>query len=195
MQILGQAVPDPSTLLPLSERLAQQTDRVLFISALLIGMAFCYWVIKYLVKRNDELTAKVELIANEAISTNKEMSKSIDRMAIAIDKNSEFLGHIKAKMLIPSMAIMAFYMAGCAKFSGYTEREFSQDGKISSERVHMRAYTLFDGKAEVAKAKSLQTDKTQSVGIQDTKQESKADVIPNTIKAAGESGFIKPLIP
>lgn len=81
---------------------------------------------------------------------------------------------------------------GCAKFSGVTERQY-QGTNVVSEVTRFRGFTFLDSKANLTKAKSLQTDKTQSVGVDASAQESTGktltdvtgkvmDGLPNVIK-------------
>lgn len=79
-----------------------------------------------------------------------------------------------------SIFLAVMLLPGCAKFSGYAEK-YNAEGRLV-EKTHMRGFTLFDGKAEIAKGKALQTDKTQSVGVQDVKQESTGETVQEIVK-------------
>lgn len=114
------------------------------------------------------------------------------------------LWEIKAeKPKPPGVTVTLFLLAsllilpGCAKFSGYTEREYA--GKdLVKERVHFRGYTFLDSKSALAKAKSLQTAKTQSVGVDASDQESSGKSIVEAIEklpAAIKAATVPPVIP
>lgn len=72
---------------------------------------------------------------------------------------------------------------GCAKFSGSTAREY-QGTNIVSEVTRFRGFTFLDSKANLTKAKSLQTDKTQSVGVDASAQESTGKTVSEVAKEA-----------
>ncbi len=82
--------------------------------------------------------------------------------------------------------------SGCAKFAGYTERkEYDQAGKVKSDEVtRFRGFTFLDSKANLTRAKALQTDKTQSVGVDTSAQESSGKTVSDVVDKLGE-GFIK----
>lgn len=90
------------------------------------------------------------------------------------------------------LIIFLMTTVGCAKFSGVTERQF-EGTNVVSEVTRFRGFTFLDSKANLTKAKSLQTEKTQSVGVDASAQESTGktitdvtgkvmDGLPNVIK-------------
>ncbi len=96
--------------------------------------------------------------------------------------------------LVGVLAVLALVIltSGCAKFSGVTERQF-EGTNVVSEVTRFRGFTFLDSKANLTKAKSLQTEKTQSVGVDASAQESTGktitdvtgkvmDGLPNVIK-------------
>lgn len=90
------------------------------------------------------------------------------------------------------LVLLLITTVGCAKFSGVTERQF-EGTNVVSEVTRFRGFTFLDSKANLTKAKSLQTEKTQSVGVDASAQESTGktitdvtgkvmDGLPNVIK-------------
>lgn len=88
--------------------------------------------------------------------------------------------------LVIIAALLAVIAPGCAKFSGVSERHY-QGTNLVSEVVRFRGYTLFDAKAELAKAKANQTRTTQSVGVDASQQESTGKSVVDAIEKVGEA--------
>ena len=80
-----------------------------------------------------------------------------------------------------SIALMlaVLVLPGCAKFSGYTEKDFPDGTK---EHVHFRGFTLMDGKAKLAQGRSF-LGKTASVGVIDSDLESSGESVVKAIEA------------
>lgn len=78
------------------------------------------------------------------------------------------------------LILLVLSSVGCAKFAGYTERKT----KDVTEITRFRGFTFMDAEASLAKAKALQTDKTQSVGVDTSAQESTGKTISDVAKEA-----------
>ena len=81
------------------------------------------------------------------------------------------------------LILLLMCSVGCAKFSGSTERQY-EGTNVVSEITRFRGFTFLDSKANLTKAKSLQTDKTQSVGVDASAQESTGKTISDVAKEA-----------
>lgn len=94
-----------------AHRLAQESDRVLFIISLIVGLAFTYMVIKYLVKRNDEQQAKFEAMVHESNESRQQLAASMDRMSDNVESNTQLLMIIKSK--VAPVVALALLLVGC----------------------------------------------------------------------------------
>lgn len=99
------------------------------------------------------------------------------------------------KLMIIGLLCLSF--CGCAKFAGYTERkEFDDSGKVKSDEVtRFRGFTFLDSKANLTRAKALQTGKTQSVGVDTSAQESSGKTVSDVVDKLGEGLLNKAVTP
>lgn len=93
------------------------------------------------------------------------------------------------KIQVPLILLIGslILLPGCANNWGYAfEKQYDKEtGKIVSyKRVRQSNVAVWETKSEIGKAKALQTDKSQSVGVQDVKQEVTEQAVQKMVEGA-----------
>lgn len=177
---------DPSGIVNAAKGLANESDRVLFIVVLIMLLLGGVWVIRVFMKANEKKDEQLVALTKEAHESQKALAHSLDKLNESVEDNTDIMKMVKTKLQL-SVALALLIMApGCAKFRGSSVRTY-EGTNVVSETVRFSGYTLFDGKATLAKAKSLQTKATLSVGVDSTEQESSGKSVVGIVKEVGEA--------
>lgn len=181
--IFAATIDDANTVVSTAQRLADQPAQVLFFLMLFLLLGAGAFMLKKFIGYSERKDAQLADLASSSAKSNHELSISLDRLSSNVSDNTEILHAVKAKMnlgLALAMILLGPLLGtGCAKFSGYTEKELPDGTK---EHVHFRGYTLFDGKAKLAQGRSF-LGKTASVGVTESDLESSGESVVKAIEA------------
>lgn len=162
-----------------AKRISELTDRAVLFLLMGLWLAVSWVMLKAFrndIQKKDE---KLELLT----------ARCVDQMhatETAINNNTQVLHAMKNKLQL-AVCVMTSTTAviggtGCAKFSGYTLREY-KDQPLVMEKVHFRGFTLLDGKAKLADAEARVTKTTASIGVASSEQESTGESVVKAIEA------------
>lgn len=206
---------NPNEALDVAHRAAQYGDRVLFLIALSIIIVSGGWVIRRLFAKLDAKEAQVEAVTSKMITVLennnivlediKELMEKIKAKAGALVLASviplcltacstNFAGGDKRWKWIPPQSVVQAERTYAAGTNGNPVliKEvvyFVQPGTNAPTKyaVRNRGATVADGNNALTKVRTSVTDKTVSAGVDGLDQESKGDVIPNTVEKIGEA--------
>ena len=96
MNLLAQI--DPETLAHSAAELAAKSDRTLFIATLLFMLASGVYIVRYLVRRNDVLTEKLEQVARDSTKINMEVAQCLTKISDRLDAHTTAVKGIGGKI-------------------------------------------------------------------------------------------------
>lgn len=182
---------DPAGVIGAAKGLAQESDRVLFIVALVMLIIGGTWVIRVFMKSSEKKDEQLLALMQEAHEAQTRLSHSLDKLNETVDENTQIMRQMKAKLQLAIMVAVCSFGMGCAKFAGATSRTY-QGTNVVAEEVRFRGFTFLDANSTLAKAKALQSKATQSVGVDASSQESTGKTVSEVVKEL--PGIIKPAI-
>lgn len=173
------------TALDSAKRISELTDRAVLFLLMGLWLAVSWVMLKAFrndIQKKDE---KLEALTSRCVDQMHATERAIENNTKTLEGNTQVIHALKAKLQLSLAVLMGTAVAltgtGCAKFSGYTLREY-KDGPLVSEKVHFRGFTLMDGKAKLADAKAGVTKTTASIGVAASEQESSGESVVQAIE-------------
>ena len=191
---------EANTLVKAAHDVAQESDRVLFLITMGLGLAFTGFVIKFLVRKNDEAQKRAEEAMTNYYLAMQKFGEAIIKLTDSIDNNSEVLKEhkqildvIKGKIgIVLLIAVSAAFMTtGCMinkPYAYHVTEEYSTEGKLikrDEQKVAIPSIASWPSNQEIAKQRAS-LGKTLSLGSSSVDQEGATTNLTENLKGLTE---------